>query len=83
MRRLHHARQDGLKCDTDGNVYAGCGDGVRIYSPSGGFIGGIHMAGGVANLAFGGADGKTLLAFNETRAIAVQMNISGALGPFS
>lgn len=56
---------------------------MRIYSPSGVYIGGIQMAGGVANLAFGGADGKTLLAFNETRAIAVQMNVSGALAPYS
>lgn len=74
---------DGLKCDTLGNVYAGCGDGVRVYSPTGAFLGRMKIEGGVANLAFGGPDGKTLLAFNETRAIAIDMAVSGALGPYS
>jgi hypothetical protein len=26
---------DGIKCDTEGNVYSGCGDGLNIWSPGG------------------------------------------------
>ena len=32
---------DGIKCDLDGNVYSGCGDGVHIWSPCGTLIGKI------------------------------------------
>ena len=73
---------DGLKCDARGNVYAGCGDGVRVYSPAGEFLGRVRLAGGVANLAFGGKDGTTLLMCNETRAVAIEMHVGGVLGPY-
>mmetsp|Transcript_144070 Transcript_144070/g.265731 ORF Transcript_144070/g.265731 Transcript_144070/m.265731 type:complete len:150 (-) Transcript_144070:66-515(-) len=74
---------DGIKCDVDGNVYAGCGDGVRVYSPGGTFLGRIKVQGGVANLCFGGPDGKTLLMLSETRAISVQTLKAGALPPYT
>ncbi|KAJ5817021.1 gluconolactonase [Penicillium robsamsonii] len=44
---------DGIKCDTEGNVYSGCGDGVHVWSPGGVLIGKILVKGGVANLCFG------------------------------
>lgn len=71
---------DGLKCDQLGNLYTGCGGGVRVYRPDGTFLGLIAVEGGVANLCFGGRDGRTLLILNEARAFAVQMNVCGALG---
>jgi gluconolactonase len=44
---------DGLKCDTAGNVYAGCGDGLSIWSPGGVLLGKILVPGGLANFTFG------------------------------
>ena len=70
---------DGLKADAAGNVYAGCGDGVRVYNPAGKFLGVFAVEGGVSNLVFGGEDGRTLVMLNETRAIAVTMAVTGAL----
>ncbi|EOD09401.1 hypothetical protein EMIHUDRAFT_461722 [Emiliania huxleyi CCMP1516] len=70
---------DGLKCDVRGNLYAGCGDGVRVYSPDGSYLGRIKVKGGVSNLCFGGHDGKTLLLLNKKRAFAVRMKVKGAI----
>ncbi|GIJ86813.1 hypothetical protein Asppvi_005709 [Aspergillus pseudoviridinutans] len=38
---------DGIKCDTHGNVYAGCGDGIEVWNPSGVLIGTIQIPGGM------------------------------------
>lgn len=44
---------DGIKCDVEGNVYSGCGDGVNVWSPGGVLLGKIRVKGGVANFCFG------------------------------
>ena len=41
---------DGLKTDTAGNLFTGCGDGVHVFSPSGKELG-VILVGGVANFA--------------------------------
>jgi gluconolactonase len=46
---------DGIKSDTKGNVYAGCGDGVNVWSPGGTLLGRILLEGGIGNLGFGEA----------------------------
>jgi len=56
---------DGIKCDADGNVYSGCGDGVSVWSPGGVLLAKILVEGGVANFCFG--RGGTLYLLNETR----------------
>ncbi|ORX33988.1 evolved d-pantonohydrolase [Kockovaella imperatae] len=43
---------DGIHCDTKGNLYAGCGDGVQVFNPSGKLIGKIFVGGTVANFQF-------------------------------
>ena len=51
---------DGIRCDTDGNVWASTGwgdpkeDGAHVFNPDGKVIGKIHLPEGVANLCFGG-----------------------------
>ena len=35
---------DGIMCDMDGNVYAGCGDGIEVWNPSDDFIGRMIIA---------------------------------------
>ena len=45
---------DGIRCDTDGNVWSTAGDGIHILSPSGVLIGKILTPKTPANLCFGG-----------------------------
>ncbi|KAI9825407.1 MAG: hypothetical protein M1832_001137 [Thelocarpon impressellum] len=52
---------DGVKCDTAGNVYSGCGDGVVVWDPRGTLLGKIAVKGGVANFCFGRAGEMFLL----------------------
>lgn len=44
---------DGLKCDTAGNVYAACGDGLSVWSAGGVLLGKVLVPGGLANFSFG------------------------------
>lgn len=43
---------DGIKCDLQGNVYSGCGDGINVWSPGGVLLGKILIPGGVSNFCF-------------------------------
>ena len=70
---------DGLKCDTEGNVYIGTGAGVTVMSPSGELLAKLLVEGGVSNLVFGGQDLSTLILCNQTKMIAVEMAAQGAL----
>ncbi|CAJ2513040.1 Uu.00g011590.m01.CDS01 [Anthostomella pinea] len=45
---------DGVHCDSKGNVYAGCGDGVQVWNPSGKLIGKIYLGEVSANFNFAG-----------------------------
>lgn len=69
---------DGIKCDTVGNVYAGCGDGVEVWNQKGDLLGVIKVPGGVANFCFG-ANGAMFLC-NETRFWMVQLSGEGVKG---
>ncbi|KAF4554492.1 Hypothetical protein D9617_4g002470 [Elsinoe fawcettii] len=71
---------DGIKCDTRGNVYAGCMDGVEVWNKQGVLIGLIKVPGGVANFCFG--EKGALYLCNETRFWKVQLagsDVKGAL----
>ncbi|KAL4876865.1 hypothetical protein BJY04DRAFT_199366 [Aspergillus karnatakaensis] len=65
---------DGVKVDTAGNVYSGCGDGVHVWSPAGVLLGKIFFNSTSANLAFG-RPGE-LFALNEYRAWKVSLDRS-------
>ncbi|TYJ56017.1 hypothetical protein B9479_003259 [Cryptococcus floricola] len=56
----HVGNADGLKTDSDGNVYAGVGDGIHVFNPSGLLIGKIYLGETSANFAFAG-DGKMVI----------------------
>ncbi|WXC60180.1 hypothetical protein SNK03_006041 [Fusarium graminearum] len=45
---------DGIHCDSKGNVYAGCGDGVHVWNPSGKLIGKIYTGMNAANFQLAG-----------------------------
>jgi gluconolactonase len=70
---------DGIKCDTNGNVYSGCGDGVSIWSAGGILLGKILIEGGVANFCFG-RNGEIFM-LNETKLWRAQLGngVKGAL----
>ncbi|KAF5637202.1 gluconolactonase [Fusarium tjaetaba] len=70
---------DGIKCDTKGNVYSGCGDGVNVWSPGGVLLGKIIISGGVANFCFG-RNGE-LFMLNEHKIWRAQLasGVKGAL----
>ncbi|KAH7407195.1 hypothetical protein BKA64DRAFT_666050 [Cadophora sp. MPI-SDFR-AT-0126] len=70
---------DGIKCDMEGNVYSGCGDGVEVWCPGGVLLGIIKVEGGAANFCFGTEGAVYIL--NETRLWKAQLSkdVRGAL----
>jgi gluconolactonase len=70
---------DGIKCDMNGNVYSGCGDGVNVWSPGGVLLGKVLVEGGVANFCFGG--GGEMFILNENRIWRAKLSdsVKGAL----
>lgn len=70
---------DGIKCDVEGNVYSGCGDGLNVWSPGGLLIGKVMCPGGVANFCFT-REGEIVL-LNETKfwVVSVSKRVQGAL----
>ncbi|KAI0098629.1 gluconolactonase [Nemania sp. FL0031] len=53
---------DGIHVDTKGRLYAGCGDGVHVYNPSGTLIGKIFLGETSANFNFAGDGGMVICA---------------------
>jgi len=67
---------DGIRCDKDGNVYSTGPGGIWALSPDGKAIGHLPQQG--TNLAFGGADGKTLLITTGRGVMKVGVKTPGA-----
>jgi gluconolactonase len=78
---------DGIRVDTEGNVWASMGwgdpheDGVRCYEPGGDCIGKIHLPEGCANVCFGGPKKNRLFMTASTSVYAVYLHVKGAQGP--
>lgn len=70
---------DGIKCDLEGNVYSGCGDGLNVWSPGGILIGKILLQGGVANFCFGREGELYLLNENKLWHAKLGTKVRGAL----
>ncbi|KAH9475861.1 Lactonohydrolase oryL [Psilocybe cubensis] len=51
---------DGVQVDAAGNVYAGCGDGVQVWSPEGTLLGKFFIETTSANMIFAG-DGRLVI----------------------
>jgi gluconolactonase len=51
---------DGFRVDEHGNVWTSSLDSVQVYAPDGALIGRIPVPEKIANLCFGGSDGRTL-----------------------
>jgi gluconolactonase len=69
---------DGMKVDTQGNVYCGGAGGIWIIDPTGKKLGRIiHGAPATTNIAFGGDDWKTLYFTSRNHLGAVNIKIPG------
>jgi hypothetical protein len=73
---------DGIKVDTQGNVWGEGPGGIWIVSPAGKALGSILIPEPPANLAFGEADGKTLFITARRGLYRIRINVAGILpGP--
>ncbi len=76
---------DGMRCDTDGNLWCGWGggeghDGVAIFSPDSTLIGRILLPERCANLCFGGVKRNRLFMAASQSLYALYVNTQGVLG---
>lgn len=75
---------DGIRCDADGNIWAGAGwagegfDGVHIFAPDGDRIGQIVLPEICSNICFGGKHRNRLFMTASQSLYAVYVNTTGA-----
>ena len=78
---------DGIRTDSDGNVWASAGDGgpgfdgVHCYSPDGTLLGQIHLPETCANLCFGGVKKNRLFITASRSLYSVYVEAQGAQYP--
>jgi gluconolactonase len=72
---------DGLRADTDGNIWTSAGDGVHCLSPAGALLGKIKVPEVVANVTFGGPKKNRLFICGTTSIYAVYLNRRGVQWP--
>lgn len=68
---------DGMKVDEQGNIYSAGPGGVWIFSPEGKHLGTIDIPERVGNVAWGGADHKTLYICASTSIYRISLMIAG------
>ena len=69
---------DGIRCDIDGNLWAGARPGVQVIAPDGVTIGMIRLPENCANVCFGGARRNRLFMTASQSLYAVYVNTQGA-----
>ena len=69
---------DGMRCDVDGNVWAGARPGVQIIAPDGELIGMIRLPENCANVCFGGARRNRLFMTASQSLYVVAVETQGA-----
>ena len=67
---------DGMKVDSEGNVYAAGPEGVWVFSPDGRHIGTIQPGETAANVGWG-EDGKSLYITASTSVYRIRVNVPG------
>ena len=72
---------DGIRLDTDGNVWSSAGDGVRCISPEGDVLGLVRVPERVSNLCFGGRAKHQLFITATTSLYSVVLNRNGVQRP--
>jgi len=69
---------DGIRCDVDGNIWAGARPGVQVLAPSGERIGLIRLPEVCANVCFGGAKRNRLFMAASQSLYALYVGVRGA-----
>ena len=69
---------DGIRCDVDGNIWAGARPGVQVIAPTGELLGMIRLPETCANVCFGGAKRNRLFMTASQSLYAVYVNTAGA-----
>ena len=69
---------DGIRCDADGNIWAGARPGVQVIAPGGERIGMIRLPELCANVCFGGARRNRLFMTASQSLYAVYVETIGA-----
>ena len=69
---------DGIRCDVDGNLWAGARPGVQVLTPGGERIGLIQLPEACANVCFGGPRRNRLFMTASQSLYAVYVNTTGA-----
>jgi gluconolactonase len=69
---------DGIRCDVDGNIWAGARPGVQVISPVGDTIGVIRLPEVCANVCFGGARRNRLFMTASQSLYSVYVGVRGA-----
>jgi gluconolactonase len=72
------AAADGIRCDADGNVWAGARPGVQILAPNGERVGMIRLPENCANICFGGPKRNRLFMTASQSLFAVYVGTTGA-----
>jgi gluconolactonase len=73
---------DGMKCDTDGNIWVTAPGGLWVYAPDGRHVGKVSIPELAANLHWGGSDWRTLYVCATTSVYAVDVKIGPRNEPF-
>ncbi|QYZ71960.1 SMP-30/gluconolactonase/LRE family protein [Neotabrizicola shimadae] len=69
---------DGMRVDSQGNLWSSAGDGVHCFAPDGTRLGKILVPQAVANLAFGGPRRNRLFITASASLYAIYLAVSGA-----
>lgn len=72
---------DGIRCDTDGNLWSSAGDGVHCFAPDGTLLGKILVPETVSNLCFGGRAKHRLFITATTSVYSIVLNRNGDQTP--
>jgi len=72
---------DGFRCDEEGNLWTGAGDGVHCINAAGALLGKIKVPSAVANLTFGGRNRSQLFLCASHTLYAIYVNRRGAQYP--
>jgi gluconolactonase len=72
------AAADGIRCDADGNVWAGARPGVQVITPAGERIGMIRLPENCANICFGGTKRNRLFMVASQSLYVVYVLTTGA-----
>jgi gluconolactonase len=81
FHRITPGFADGLRIDSQGNLWSSAADGVHCISPEGELLGKILTPSTVSNLAFGGRNRSRLFLCVSHALLAIYTNVRGCVRP--